>query len=144
MAYFSSIAILALSMVEPRSPSGQGNSTTYFDSVVFLTMFLLAGGSRFMYGNNITEQFFVQVDSSKHIAKLVLPIPLALLVLFVRVKLSFSYLPHLIIAVLPNIPKATTSRKVTRTRRTTRTTLTPVSLPRKLIPAYWKSEISSG
>ncbi|KAI0080885.1 heavy metal translocatin [Panus rudis PR-1116 ss-1] len=42
VAYFSSIALLALAAVEPASDS-EGDSTTYFDSVVFLTMFLLAG-----------------------------------------------------------------------------------------------------
>ena len=43
MAYFSSIALLALAAAEPPSSSGAGADTTYFDSVVFLTMFLLAG-----------------------------------------------------------------------------------------------------
>lgn len=43
VAYFASIALLALSATQTRSPSGQGDTTTYFDSVVLLTMFLLAG-----------------------------------------------------------------------------------------------------
>ncbi|KAH7929427.1 heavy metal translocatin [Leucogyrophana mollusca] len=43
VAYFSSIALLALAASEPPSPMGVGQDTTYFDSVVFLTMFLLAG-----------------------------------------------------------------------------------------------------
>ncbi|KZP17294.1 heavy metal translocatin [Athelia psychrophila] len=43
VAYFSSIALLALAAEQPASATGVGNSTTYFDSVVFLTMFLLAG-----------------------------------------------------------------------------------------------------
>lgn len=43
IAYFSSIALLALAAQQPRSPTGMGNTTTYFDSVVFLTMFLLSG-----------------------------------------------------------------------------------------------------
>lgn len=43
MAYFSSIALLGLAAVQPPSPSGMGDNTTYFDSVVFLTIFLLAG-----------------------------------------------------------------------------------------------------
>ncbi|EJD01002.1 heavy metal translocatin [Fomitiporia mediterranea MF3/22] len=43
IAYFASIALLALAAVESPDPHGEGNSTTYFDSVVFLTMFLLAG-----------------------------------------------------------------------------------------------------
>ncbi|KAJ3801623.1 E1-E2 ATPase-domain-containing protein [Lentinula aff. detonsa] len=43
VAYFSSIALLALAAVQPKSPDGQGDQTTYFDSVVLLTMFLLIG-----------------------------------------------------------------------------------------------------
>ncbi|KAJ3830533.1 E1-E2 ATPase-domain-containing protein [Lentinula raphanica] len=43
VAYFSSIALLALAAAQPRSPAGQGDQTTYFDSVVLLTMFLLIG-----------------------------------------------------------------------------------------------------
>ena len=41
IAYFASIALLAL---EAKSSNGvEGFTTTYFDSVVFLTMFLLVG-----------------------------------------------------------------------------------------------------
>ncbi|KAF5393831.1 hypothetical protein D9757_000032 [Collybiopsis confluens] len=43
VAYFSSIALLALGAVQPRSSDGEGDQSTYFDSVVFLTMFLLIG-----------------------------------------------------------------------------------------------------
>ena len=43
VAYFSSIALLALAAAEKASPDGEGDSTTYFDSVVLLTMFLLIG-----------------------------------------------------------------------------------------------------
>ena len=43
VAYFASIALLALAASQPASPTGEGDSTTYFDSVVLLTMFLLAG-----------------------------------------------------------------------------------------------------
>ena len=43
IAYFASIILLALAASQPADPSGMGDSTTYFDSVVFLTMFLLAG-----------------------------------------------------------------------------------------------------
>lgn len=43
VAYFASIALLALAASQPPSASGEGDSTTYFDSVVFLSMFLLAG-----------------------------------------------------------------------------------------------------
>ncbi|KAH9844171.1 heavy metal translocatin [Rhodofomes roseus] len=43
VAYFASIALLALAAAQPVSTSGMGDTTTYFDSVVFLTMFLLIG-----------------------------------------------------------------------------------------------------
>ncbi|KAI0092721.1 heavy metal translocatin [Irpex rosettiformis] len=43
VAYFSSIALLALAGSQPASDTGEGDTTTYFDSVVFLAMFLLAG-----------------------------------------------------------------------------------------------------
>ncbi|KAI0650300.1 heavy metal translocatin [Trametes meyenii] len=43
VAYFASIALLALAASQTRSSSGMGDTTTYFDSVVFLTMFLLMG-----------------------------------------------------------------------------------------------------
>ncbi|KZT72475.1 heavy metal translocatin [Daedalea quercina L-15889] len=43
VAYFASIALLALAAAQPASTSGRGDTTTYFDSVVFLTMFLLVG-----------------------------------------------------------------------------------------------------
>lgn len=46
VAYFSSIALLAIAASQPASPDGEGDSTTYFDSVVFLTMFLLMGKPR--------------------------------------------------------------------------------------------------
>ena len=42
IAYFASIAILILSATQPRH-SSMGYHTTYFDSVVFLTFFLLIG-----------------------------------------------------------------------------------------------------
>ena len=45
MAYFASIALLALAAAQAPAPSGEGDTTTYFDSVVLLTMFLLAGTS---------------------------------------------------------------------------------------------------
>jgi len=43
IAYFSSIALLVLAALETRDAQGMGDNTTYFDSVVFLTMFLLCG-----------------------------------------------------------------------------------------------------
>ncbi|THH32721.1 hypothetical protein EUX98_g1470 [Antrodiella citrinella] len=43
VAYFSSIVLVGLAAADEPSPTGEGDETTYFDSVVFLTMFLLAG-----------------------------------------------------------------------------------------------------
>lgn len=43
IAYFASIALLVLASLQSRDPNGEGNTTTYFDSVVFLSMFLLSG-----------------------------------------------------------------------------------------------------
>ncbi|KAG0709618.1 heavy metal translocatin [Suillus ampliporus] len=43
VAYFSSIVLLALAAIQPPSSTGAAQDTTYFDAVVFLTMFLLAG-----------------------------------------------------------------------------------------------------
>ncbi|EIN10752.1 heavy metal translocatin [Punctularia strigosozonata HHB-11173 SS5] len=43
VAYFSSIVLLGLATAQRPSPMGHGDTTTYFDSVVFLTMFLLCG-----------------------------------------------------------------------------------------------------
>lgn len=50
VAYFSSIALLALAASQAPSLSGEGDSTTYFDSVVFLSMFLLAGEPKVFIG----------------------------------------------------------------------------------------------
>ncbi|KAI0307118.1 heavy metal translocatin [Multifurca ochricompacta] len=43
VAYFSSIVLLALAASSSASPDGHGDTSTYFDSVVFLTMLLLVG-----------------------------------------------------------------------------------------------------
>ncbi|KAF8971242.1 E1-E2 ATPase-domain-containing protein [Flammula alnicola] len=43
VAYFLSIVLLVLAAIDNRSSDGMGDTTTYFDSVVFLTMFLLIG-----------------------------------------------------------------------------------------------------
>lgn len=43
VAYFSSIALLILAATQPPVSSGAAQDTTYFDAVVFLTMFLLIG-----------------------------------------------------------------------------------------------------
>jgi len=43
VAYLSSIVLLALAAIRPPWSSDTAQDTTYFDYVVFLTMFLLAG-----------------------------------------------------------------------------------------------------
>ncbi|KIJ11797.1 hypothetical protein PAXINDRAFT_118721 [Paxillus involutus ATCC 200175] len=43
VAYFSSVALLAFAASQPPPANGMGDTTTYFDSVVFITMFLLCG-----------------------------------------------------------------------------------------------------
>ncbi|KAF4574601.1 hypothetical protein EYR36_005949 [Pleurotus pulmonarius] len=43
VAYFSSVGLLGTAAREPPTHSNMGETTTYFDAVVFLTMFLLAG-----------------------------------------------------------------------------------------------------
>jgi P-type Cu+ transporter len=43
VAYAASIALLALAASQPAMDGMDGDTTTYFDSVVFLTMFLLIG-----------------------------------------------------------------------------------------------------
>ena len=43
VAYFTSIAQLCISATSPRSKTGQGHSASFFDAVVFLTLFLLCG-----------------------------------------------------------------------------------------------------
>ncbi|TFY72980.1 hypothetical protein EVG20_g14 [Dentipellis fragilis] len=43
VAYFSSIVLLALAASQSPASDGMGDITTYFDSVVFLAMFLLMG-----------------------------------------------------------------------------------------------------
>jgi Cu+-exporting ATPase len=49
VAYFSSVGLLGLAAAQPASPSGMGETTTYFDSVVFLTGFILVGGSIYYF-----------------------------------------------------------------------------------------------
>jgi Cu+-exporting ATPase len=46
VAYFSSVALLAMSSATPATGEESGMGTTYFDSVVFLSMFLLIGELR--------------------------------------------------------------------------------------------------
>ena len=46
VAYFASIALLALVATQEPTTGNEDNPTSYFDTVVFLTMFLLAGEYR--------------------------------------------------------------------------------------------------
>jgi len=43
VAYFSSVGLLGLAAAQPAVQDRMGDNSTYFDSVIFLTMFLLAG-----------------------------------------------------------------------------------------------------
>ncbi|KAG6378567.1 HAD-like domain-containing protein [Boletus reticuloceps] len=43
VAYFASVALLALAASQPPASNGVGDATTYFDAVVLLTFFLLSG-----------------------------------------------------------------------------------------------------
>lgn len=43
VAYFASIALLVLAATQEQVTGVEENPTSYFDTVVFLTMFLLAG-----------------------------------------------------------------------------------------------------
>jgi cation transport ATPase len=59
VAYFSSIAELAISASrDPNDTAVSAQSTTYFDSVVFLTMFLLIGTYKFMQFSSIPSANF--------------------------------------------------------------------------------------
>jgi cation transport ATPase len=68
VAYFSSIALLGIAAAQRPSENNMGDSTTYFDSVVFLTMFLLAGKAFFVTASEfgLTRR---QADSLKHTAR---------------------------------------------------------------------------
>jgi Cu+-exporting ATPase len=48
VAYVSSIALLALAATQHPANDRDGDITTYFDSVVFLAMFLLVGSVVFL------------------------------------------------------------------------------------------------
>jgi hypothetical protein len=90
VAYFSSIVLLGLAAAQPASPTGVGDTTTYFDSVVLLTMFLLAG---LFISNSIPYQLvttcFVQDVAWKLTARCAPLMPLQLWAHFVLPKLSF-------------------------------------------------------
>lgn len=57
VAYYASIALLGLAASE--EPAMMGDTTTYFDSVVFLTMFLLIGTSCRLTKRNASDDYSV-------------------------------------------------------------------------------------
>ncbi|OJA14680.1 hypothetical protein AZE42_02396 [Rhizopogon vesiculosus] len=63
VAYFSSIALLALAATEAPSSNGAAQHATYFDSVVFLTMFLLAGRYLDAYSKSRTADAITALGS---------------------------------------------------------------------------------
>ncbi|KAF8195942.1 heavy metal translocatin [Mycena galopus ATCC 62051] len=72
VAFFASIGLLALAARQPRQV--QGDTTTYFDSVVFLTMFLLAGRYLEAYSKARTSDAITALASLRPVeAQLVVP-----------------------------------------------------------------------
>ncbi|KAG2128298.1 heavy metal translocatin [Suillus bovinus] len=63
VAYFSSIALLILAVIQPPASSGTAQDTTYFDAVVFLTMFLLVGRYLDAYGKARTADAITALSS---------------------------------------------------------------------------------
>jgi P-type Cu+ transporter len=78
VAFFSSVALLGLAAVQPRSIDGMGDESTYFDSVVLLTMFLLAGSVLTISPCLRKADKIIQADSLNLTAKHVLLTPLVL------------------------------------------------------------------
>ncbi|KAI9447985.1 heavy metal translocatin [Lactarius indigo] len=65
VAYFSSIVLLALAASNPPSQDGHADTSTYFDSVVFLTMFLLIGRYMEAYSKSRTGDAITSLSSLK-------------------------------------------------------------------------------
>jgi heavy metal translocating P-type ATPase len=72
VAYFSSIVVLALAATQPPSSDGTGQETTYFDYVVFLTMFLLAGRYLEAYSKARTADAITALGSLRPTGALIL------------------------------------------------------------------------
>ncbi|KAG1820206.1 heavy metal translocatin [Suillus subaureus] len=72
VAYFSSIVVLVLAAIQPPSSDGTGQETTYFDYVVFLTMFLLAGRYLEAYSKARTADAITALGSLRPAGALVL------------------------------------------------------------------------
>ncbi|KAH9179638.1 heavy metal translocatin [Lactarius sanguifluus] len=65
VAYFSSIVLLALAAANPPSQDGHADTSTYFDSVVFLTMFLLIGRYMEAYSKSRTGDAITSLSGLK-------------------------------------------------------------------------------
>ncbi|KAI9467063.1 heavy metal translocatin [Lactarius psammicola] len=65
VAYFSSIVLLALAASKPPSEGGHADTSTYFDTVVFLTMFLLIGRYLEAYSKSRTGDAITSLSSLK-------------------------------------------------------------------------------
>lgn len=65
VAYFASIALLAISAVTKRHHDDMGFTTTYFDSVVFLTFFLLIGRLLESFSKSKTAEAISKLGSLK-------------------------------------------------------------------------------
>ncbi|KAF8272042.1 hypothetical protein EI94DRAFT_1718882 [Lactarius quietus] len=65
VAYFSSIVLLALAASNPPSQGGHADTSTYFDSVVFLTMFLLIGRYMEAYSKSRTGDAITSLSDLK-------------------------------------------------------------------------------
>ena len=72
VAYLSSIALLILAGLETRSMDGMGDTTTYFDTVVLLTMFLLAGRYLEAYSKTRTADAITELGKLRPTEALVL------------------------------------------------------------------------
>lgn len=72
VAYLSSIALLALAAAQPPAMDGMGDSTTYFDTVVLLTMFLLAGRFLEAYSKTRTADAITELGKLRPTEALVL------------------------------------------------------------------------
>ncbi|KAG1872585.1 heavy metal translocatin [Suillus tomentosus] len=72
VAYLSSIVVLGLAATQPPSGDGTRQETTYFDSVVFLTMFLLAGRYLEAYSKARTADAITALGSFRPAGALIL------------------------------------------------------------------------
>jgi cation transport ATPase len=72
VSYLSSIALLALAAAETPSMDGMGDTTTYFDTTVLLTMFLLAGRYLEAYSKTRTADAITELGKLRPTEALVL------------------------------------------------------------------------